>query len=260
MANTVTTEIQGAVLEIVLNRPEKRNAMNAALLADLKSALAAAEAEEIRAVLLRAEGPAFCVGGDITVFSEVLGEGTSISRDAPDLLHSALVALRSLRKPVLAAVNGACAGAGVSLMLSCDLAIAADNAKFFLAYLALGTSPDGGSTYFLPRHVGMKKAFELFTALAPITPQAVAELGLINRVVPAGRLLVEARQMAAMLAMGPTQAMGRLKQLLTRSHSNSFVEQLDLESVYFAESTATQDFGEGVAAFMAKRMPSFKGK
>ncbi|MCA9519845.1 MAG: enoyl-CoA hydratase/isomerase family protein [Myxococcales bacterium] len=248
------------VLEWVFDRPERLNAINRDLIDGMLAGVRAATDAKVRAVLMRGEGRGFCAGGDVKAFGDLVEEGATVGRELPDYLHRALRAMRELPKPVLAAVHGPCAGAGFSLALASDLVIAADTAKFTLAYLALGTSPDGGSTWSLPRHVGLKRAMELFLSPVPLSAQQVAELGLVNRVVPAAELLGAARAWAFLLASGPTRAIARLKHLLTASSTHSLEQQLELESQLFAESTATADFAEGVRAFNSKRPPSFRGE
>lgn len=260
MSQLVLTQREGAVLHITLNRPERLNAMTLELFDDMSVAFDAAASPEIRCVLIRGEGKAFCVGGDIRVFAEVATRGDIIPTSAPDLLHTTIEKLRSLEKPVLAAVHGPCAGAGLSLALACDLVIAADNAKFNLAYAGIGLSPDGGSTYFLPRHVGLKRATEIFFTGGTLTAKEALELGLINRIVEPDELGDTATQMATILASGPTQAYARVKKLLAASSTNSLTDQLALESRCFSDSSATPDFREGVKAFLEKRPPEFTGK
>lgn len=257
---SIKTEINGPVLEIVLNRPEQRNAMTIELFDAMEAALSIAEKPEVRAVLVRGEGRAFCVGGDIRVFADVAARGEHIPEAGPDHLHRSIERIRALEKPVLAVVHGACAGAGLSLVLACDLAIAAEDSKFNLAYVGIGLSPDGGSTYFLPRHVGMKRAMEIFMTGGTMTSAEALGSGLINRVVPAEDVLDQGRAMAQILSMGPTQAYARLKKLMNATFTNSISEQLALESKFFSASSKTADFREGVAAFLGKRAPEFQGK
>jgi 2-(1,2-epoxy-1,2-dihydrophenyl)acetyl-CoA isomerase len=260
MTTPIKTESHDGVLEIILNRPERRNAMTMEMFDALEAALNEAEKPEVRCVIVRGEGSHFCVGGDIRVFAEVAGRGESIPEAAPDHLHRSIERIRALEKPVLAVVHGSCAGAGLSLVLACDLAVAADDAQFNLAYVGIGLSPDGGSTYFLPRHVGAKKAMEIFMTGATMAAVEAQALGLINRVVPASEALDQGRAMAHILASGPTLAYARLKKLLGATFENSLQKQLALESKFFSASSKTEDFREGVAAFLAKRAPEFHGK
>jgi 2-(1,2-epoxy-1,2-dihydrophenyl)acetyl-CoA isomerase len=256
----VITETQNSVLEIIFNKPENRNAMDMDFFLDFKEALEEAKSPDIRAVLLRGEGPAFSVGGNIRFFRARLEEGEGIPESAPDELHAMIELMRTLDKPVLACAHGACAGAGLSLVLACDLAIVAESTKFNLAYAGIGLSPDGGSTYFLPRHVGLKRATEIFMTGRTMNASEVLDLGLVNRVVPDEDLLSEARTFAQMLAMGPTAAFGRIKKLLLKTFDNDLKTQLALESKLFSESSFTEDFKNGVRAFLAKEMPQYQGR
>ena len=168
--------------------------------------------------------------------------------------------LRDLQKPVLASVHGAAAGAGAPLALACDLVIASEEAIFNFAYARIGLSPDGSSTYFLPRHVGMKKTVEIFMTMSTIKAKEAQELSLINWIVPAAELAERTELIAAQLATGPTSTFGRLKKLLNASYDNTLHDQLALESEFICESSKTADFKEGIKSFLEKRMPEFKGK
>lgn len=260
MDKTVITIKEGPVLEIILNRPDRLNAMIPEMFADLKVALDEAKDKEIRAVILRGEGKGFSVGGDIREFAKLGESHQGVLPEMPDALHGCIEQIRDLAKPILAVVQGPCAGAGLSVVLACDLAIASDDCKFNLAYTGIGLSPDGSSTFFLPRHVGLKKATEIFLTGKTMTSQDVLDLGLINRVVKPDELLDQARQMAQMLAMGPTLAFAKVKQLLNQSYTNNLHDQLALETKFFCESSRTQDFRTGVKAFLEKQMPVYEGK
>ena len=256
----VRTEATDGVLEIVLDRPDALNAMNQELFEDLSAAVEQAGDPAIRAVLVRGQGRGFCAGGDIRMFAELIAKDQPIPLEFPDFLHDIIERICALPKPVLAAVHGPCAGAGFSLMLACDLAIAAQSATFPLAYSRIGLSPDGSSSFFLPRHLGSKRAMELFLFSDRLDAEEALALGLINRVVPEDELLSRGRQLARALAAGPTQAFGRLKKLVQVAHGNSLHEQLALESQYIHESSKTADFRTGVTAFLGKQKPVFTGE
>ncbi|HUH03171.1 MAG TPA: enoyl-CoA hydratase-related protein [Kofleriaceae bacterium] len=256
----VVTARDGAVVEIVLNRPDRLNAIEHSLVAGVRAALSSARADDVRAVIIRGEGRAFCAGGDLVRFGELVESGAGVDQQLPDELHAMVEDLRTLPKPVIALVHGACAGAGMSLALACDLVIAADDAFFNLAYSGIGLSPDGSSTYFLPRHVGLKKATELFFAPRKLGATAVLELGLINQIVPAADLLQAGRAYARGLAAGPTRAFAAVKALLLQTFTNDLPTQLALETRYVVETSATEDFADGVRAFLAKRPPAFHGR
>lgn len=256
----VKTENKNNVFIISMNRPDRLNAMYMDLFEQMLQALKEAESAEYRSVIIRGEGKAFSVGGDIRAFSEVAQSGKEIPERGPDLLHEVMMKIRKLEKPVIASIQGACAGAGLSLVLCSDLAIAADNAKFNLAYAGIGLSPDGGSTYFLPRHVGLKNATEILLTGKTMTAEKAKDLGLINRVVKEEELIEQTEQIAMMLAMGPTAAFTKMKKLLYVTFDNTLENQLMLESKYFSQSSMSEDFKEGLTAFLEKRPPMFQGK
>ena len=174
-------------------------------------------------------------------------------------LHRAILALRQAPKPVLAAVHGAVAGAGVSVMAAADLAIAADDTKFTLAYSRIGASPDGGSTWFLPRLIGARRALELMLLADNFDAQTALQFGLVNRVVAAAALEAETARLAQRLADGPTLAYAATKALVNRSFESPLADQLDAEAAAFAQCAATRDFAAGVTAFVSKAKPEFNG-
>lgn len=261
MNQAVRLTREGAVAVITLNRPERMNAMDDALMHGLREAAeSAAHDAGARAVLVRGEGRAFCAGGDVPLFKERL-------RELPELivrwgreLHFGIQALRRMDKPVLAAVHGAVAGAGMSLMLAADLAIASDDTKFTLAYARIGASPDGGSTFLLPRLVGYRKAMELALLPDRFDAEQARSLGLVNWVVPADRLAQESMAIAQRLAAGPTRAYGEAKRLFNQSLANSMESQMEDELQAFARCARSADLAEGVTSFVEKRDPIFSGK
>ncbi|BBM82431.1 enoyl-CoA hydratase/isomerase family protein [Candidatus Uabimicrobium amorphum] len=256
----VKIEKQGDILEIILNRPSCYNAMNFDLFDGVMEGVEQAKNPGIRAVIIRGEGKFFCVGGDIKEFSKAIETGRGLLVEDPERLHKIMSGIRSLPKPVIAVVHGACAGAGFSLMLCCDLAIAAKSTRFIMAYTSIGASADGGSTYFLPRHVGVKKAMELFVTQDLLTAKKAQKLGLINYVVPKRKLIPKAHEMAQKLASGPTLAYAKVKELLNHTYDNNLGQQLDLEAQFFVDSTNTEDFRGAVDAFLNKKKPLFRGK
>ncbi len=260
MNDAVLFEKKGSVAEIILNRPEQLNAMNLDLVEGLARAVDRCRDPEIRSVILRGNGRCFCAGGDIRAFKKWSDEGKPILREMPDRLHEMIEALRELGRPVLASVHGAAAGAGTPLALACDLVIASHDAVFNFAYARIGLSPDGSSTYFLPRHVGMKKATELFMTIPTLKAEEARELGLINWVVPSAELKERTEAIATQLAQGPTQVFAKVKRLLKETYTRTLHEQLDLESELICESSKTGDFKEGIRAFLEKRPPAFQGR
>jgi 2-(1,2-epoxy-1,2-dihydrophenyl)acetyl-CoA isomerase len=181
--------------------------------------------------------------------------------DAPlKALHEVIRLIRETPIPFIAAVNGVCAGAGTNFALACDLVIASDDASFNEAFVRIGLSPDCGGSFFLPRAIGEKRAAEALMTGSTISAQRAAEIGMINRVVPAGQLLSEASSFAAKLAAGPTAVIARVKRMMNATFSNDLQAQLTLEAECQMESGQSPDFKEGVAAFFEKRPPRFSGK
>jgi 2-(1,2-epoxy-1,2-dihydrophenyl)acetyl-CoA isomerase len=247
----------GAVAHLRFNRPQSLNSLDTAT---AKALLAATEElrrdATVRAVVLSGEGRGFMAGGDI---SQMKTDPQSIPTDLIDPLHATLQNLAALDAPVIASVHGVVAGAGVSIMLAADLAIAAEGTRFVLAYLNLGASCDGGSSFALPRVVGLRKALEIALLNEPFDAAEALRLSLVNRVVPAAELDAETTKLAQRLAGGPTLAIGRMKRLMRRSSSSDYGSQLDAEKEAFAASTRTRDFAEGVHAFLEKRPARFQG-
>ena len=262
--SVVQTSTAGGVATITMNRPKALNALNRELTLALRDAVLAAEQDKaVRCLVIRG-GEHFMAGGDLKYFHESLGQFTAAEmRTRFEIfihdVHAMIISLRRMPKPVLASVSGAAAGFGLSLVMACDLAIAADTAYFTLAYSAIGVSPDGGSTFALPRLVGLKKAAEIALLADRFDAAAAERLGLVNKVVPAAQLEAETAKLAARLAAGPTAVYGRTKSLLQRSLDNPLEVQLQREAEAFAQSATEPDFAEGIRAFLEKRKPTFKG-
>jgi 2-(1,2-epoxy-1,2-dihydrophenyl)acetyl-CoA isomerase len=253
----VLFERQGAIATISFNRPAVMNAINQAMSeAFLEACRSIASDASVRVVVLRGEGKAFVAGGDLASLSD----NSRIS--APALirpLHQGLAILTGLAQPVLASLHGAVAGAGVGLALAADLAIAADNTRFNLAYTQVGTSLDASSSWHLPRVVGLRKALELALLAETIDAAQALQLGLVNRVVGVAALADETQALAERLARGPTVAYGRVKQLLRAAALNPIGPHMDAEERAFCACAETTDFAEGMDAFMNKRKPVFVG-
>ena len=251
---------------ITLNRPEARNAFNAGMMGDLAEALQACRPPDIRAVLITGSGEAFCAGADVREFASHFEEAgpEGISKHLRELAgrfhRDVILEIRRLEKPVVAGINGVAAGGGFSLMLSCDIRIAADNARFLMAYANIGATADGGSTYYLPRLVGASRAMELYLAAQPINAEAALSMGLVSQVFPAADFNRHALETAVRLAQGPTKAFGKVKAMMDRSWQSSLEDQLDLETTAIADIGLTGDFQEGITAFTGKRRPWFQGK
>lgn len=260
---TVIFERRGAVAEIVLNRPRALNAFDATMHRELYDALGrAAEDEGVRALLLRGEGRAFSSGADLKD-EGVRGEDGSLA-DLGDYLRRTysrtVLLIASMEKPVVAALGGVVYGAGVGIALSCDLRVAAEDARISVAFVNIGLMPDAGTTFFLPRVVGLGRAMELSLLGDEIGAEEAARIGLVNRVVPAERLLEEARSLSERLAAMPTRALGETRRALRRSFESGLEEALEREAEGQSSCGRTRDFEEGVQAFFERRDPRFTGR
>ncbi|MFG1477879.1 enoyl-CoA hydratase-related protein [Xanthobacter sp. V4C-4] len=257
----VLVQVTDGIARIRFNRPEVLNALDEATILAWKAAVdRVANDDSVRVVVLSGEGRAFLAGGDVGRFHAAGASAPQVVASIIDPFHHTLLTLAGLPAPVVASVHGAVAGAGLSVALAADLVIAADDAKFTMAYTRIGTTPDGSGTFSLPRVVGLRKALEL-TLLSDVVDAAEAlRLGLVNTVVAGADLGAQTDALARRLASGPTQAYGRIKHLLRASFSHTLSEQLHAEREAFIASAGTRDFAEGVAAFVGKRPARFEGR
>jgi 2-(1,2-epoxy-1,2-dihydrophenyl)acetyl-CoA isomerase len=252
----VETSREGAVLTITLNRPNVLNAFNEQMHQALAAALEDARAADVRAVVLTGAGRGFCVGQDLTEFREAAGDIGARLRGS---YHPNVLAIRALEKPVIAAVNGAAAGAGLSFACACDLRVAAESASFVPAFINVGLVPDSGGTYFVTRILGPARAFEWLTSGRKLSAAEAHAWGLVSEVVETARLPGRAAELAAELAALPTLGIGMTKQLIEHAATASLEQQLEREADLQTRATQTDDFREGVAAFLEKRAPRFRG-
>jgi 2-(1,2-epoxy-1,2-dihydrophenyl)acetyl-CoA isomerase len=253
----VQLELSSGIARLSLNRPENGNAINRALVAELREhAESLHRRDDVRVVILRGQGPTFCVGGDLTYFAATEDVETELLELAADF-HAGIDALRRLPAPVIAGVQGAAAGGGLSLVCQSDLAIAAESARFTMAYTAAGLSPDGGASWFLPRIVGLRMATEMLLTNRVLKAPEAAAIGLVNSVVADDALDAEVEALAAKLASGATAAYGTVKALLRASATRTLEQQLQAEAREIARHASLPDGREGVDAFLNKRTPQF---
>jgi 2-(1,2-epoxy-1,2-dihydrophenyl)acetyl-CoA isomerase len=260
-SDSILFSVEDGIAHIRFNRPSALNAMDVAMAQQLRDAVKHVQAGgNARAIVVSGEGKAFMAGGDLQAFYADLAHADQTARAIIDPLHDALRMLGEGDAPVIASLHGAVAGAGMSLALGADLAIASDDVRFNMAYARIAGSLDGGGSWALPRIVGLRRAMEIALLCETIDASTALTLGLVNRVVPAAQREAETHALALRLAQGPTHAYGRIRRLLRSAHQQDFAAQLDTERDAFAAGTLTGDFGEGLRAFFGKRPPRFTGR
>jgi 2-(1,2-epoxy-1,2-dihydrophenyl)acetyl-CoA isomerase len=252
----IETSLDGSVLTITLNRPDVLNAFGRAMQEEFRAALREAREPAVRAVVLTGAGRGFCVGQDLKEFQA----GEDIPEQLRTIYNPNVRALHTLEKPVVAAVNGATAGGGLGLALACDIRVASDGATFVPAFINIALVPDMGGTFFAARILGYPRAFEWLCSGRRLSAAEAHAWGLVSEVVGADQVLARAREIAAELAVLPTRAIGMTKRLLQHAHTASIGEQLELEAQLQRVAAGSEDFAEGVAAFLEKREPRFAGR
>jgi len=257
----ISFEVRDGVGHLTLNRPDAANALDLQLVQELLDvAHRCDEDAEVRAVLLTGAGRMFCAGGDLKSFAAAEEGIPAFVKQVAGTLHESLSILARMDAPIVAAVNGMAAGAGLSLVCHADLAIAAESAKFAMAYTAAGLTPDGSSTWFMEGMIGRRRTLELMLTNRRLSAAEALEWNLVNRVVPDADLMSEAGALAGRLATGPTRAYGGVKKLLIASGTNDLETQMDLETKFIVDMAGSPDGAEGIDAFLNRRTPAFTGK
>lgn len=254
---TLNLTISESIATITLNRP-KVNGMNIAMVKELGVvAKQCADDNSVRAVILTGSGAFFSAGGDVKAMAEGGADGPAILKEMADNLHEAISTFARMSKPVIVAVNGMAAGGGLSLAMIGDIVIAAESASFTMAYTAAGLTPDGSSTYFLPRIIGLRRTMELTLTNRKLSANDALDWHMVNQVVPDDQLMPTVMGLAAKLAQGPTDAYGEIKKLMLSTFTNSLETQMELEGQAISGRLNTPNGKEGVKAFSEKRRPKF---
>ena len=257
--SVLITEIDNGVLYITLNRPDKYNSGTQEMAFAFHKALdKARDNDDVRAVYITGAGKAFCAGQDL---GEIVDpKGLELPSMVKDHYNPTVERIRNLNKPVVAAVNGVAAGAGANIALACDVVVASEGASFIQAFSKIGLIPDSGGTYTLPRLIGLQRASALMMLGDKVSAADALQMGMLYKVFPIDTFVEESKKIVHKLAKMPTKALGMTKILLNESIKNSLKQQLELEGRYQELASHTEDYKEGVAAFLEKRKPTFKGK
>lgn len=250
-----------SILTIILNRPEKYNSFTEPMALEMQKALNEAESEDIRCVLIKANGKAFCAGQDLPEVMERAKDDVYTLADTVRTTYNPIIrAIRKLKKPVVCAVQGTAAGAGANIAFSCDIVVASHNAQFMQAFSKIGLIPDSGGTFFLPRIIGLARTNAMYLLDEALTAEKAVEIGLIFKAVSHVKLEEETQSIAKKLASMPTKGFGLYKQAINQTFENDLDQQLSLEADLQSLAGKTEDYREGVEAFLEKRRPDFKGK
>lgn len=258
---TLIYEVADNVAVITFNRPRAANAMNPLVAREFRAVAEAADDDpEVRAVVLTGAGKMFCAGGDLGSFAKAGTGARRLIMEMAGDLHLGLSRLARTSAPVIGAINGTAAGAGLSLVMACDLAIAAESAVFTMAYTRAGLSPDGSSTFFMPRKIGDRRTRELMLTNRVLSSAEALEWAVVNEVVADEEVLPRAQALARQLASGPTTAFGGVKTLLNGTFEQTLESQMELEARSIGDLVVGNDGQEGIHAFLEKRKPVFKGE
>ncbi len=260
-AECVQCLIENQIAVVTLNRPDNANALNLAMAQQLlETVLTLRENNDVRAVIVTGQGAMFCAGGDLASFAD-MGDAVAVGlRQITTALHATIASINRMDAPVIMAINGSAAGAGFSLAIAGDFAIAAQSAKFTMAYTAAGLSPDGSASYFLPRRIGILRTKELMMTNRRLSAEQALDWGLVNQVEADEELMASAMELAGTLAKGPTRAFGQVKTLLNSSFDSGLETQMQYEADGIAAMARTADGAEGIGAFLAKRKAVFSGR
>ncbi|MFN8673397.1 MAG: enoyl-CoA hydratase-related protein [Candidatus Sericytochromatia bacterium] len=249
-------KVENSVAEIILNRPNALNALNAALTAELKKALDLCANDEVKAVILSGNGKGFSSGGDIKMMSQ-LDTNPKLLSDLLENLHNVIIQMRNLEKPIIAAIGGFAFGAGFSLALACDFRIGGNSSLYSCAFVNIGLVPDSGASFFLTKLVGYAKATELMMLGNTIDSKMAMQMGLLNGLVKDEDVLEEARKLGSLLAKKPSSSLSRIKRMVNKAIISDLPDQLGLEAMYQSEVAKSDNFREGITAFLQKREANF---
>lgn len=258
---TIDYEVADGVAYVKFARPQGANAVNPEFSRDLRAAMLAAEYDnEVKAVSVTAEGKVFCAGGDLKEFNAAGDQLPALAADMLVDFHGAIYHMNRMPKPVIAGVRGSAGGAGLSLVSAFDLVVSAESAKFTMAYTAAGVTPDGTSTYFLARHIGLRRALDLVLTNRVLTAQEAEAWGLVNRVVPDDEVDAVVAEMAKGMARGAAWALGHAKRIVYNGYEQPLEAAAEAEGELIARAMATHDGREGIEAFVERRKPNFTGR